>query len=253
MIGAFTPLSEWLRPQSGSIATTRISDWKRANSWRKPKFSCGSPVRETSKASGKSNCKSSVVHYTASGSELSVVGSWRLELLVRRPAEPDWRTTMPIEIGKTAPEARVPGPPPRFSGLIAALGILAACGALTALVIGLRRQRSRRTLTEFGTALILICLVALGATRISQTANADVRNPIPRSQASVAAGAKTYQAHCVVYHGADARGDGPKVQTLNPPPADLTASHIDAHTDGDLAGWIKNGYPGWQCPDSRIS
>jgi hypothetical protein len=101
---------------------------------------------------------------------------------------------MPIEIGKTAPEARVPGPPPRFSGLIAALGILAACGALTALVIGLRRQRSRRTLTEFGTALILICLVALGATRISQTANADVRNPIPRSQASVAAGAKTYQA-----------------------------------------------------------
>ena len=146
------------------------------------------------------------------------------------------------------PEARVPGPPPRFSGLIAAFGIPAAGGAVTALVVGLQRRKSRRTLTEFGIALILICVVALGTTRISQTANADVRNSIPMSQASVAAGAKTYQAHCVVCHGADARGDGPVAQTLNPPPADLTASHVDAHTDGDMAGWIKNGYPGSAMP-----
>lgn len=192
--------------------------------------------------------KSSAGHYTASGSELSVVGSWQLELLVRRPAEPDWQTTVPIDIGKTPPEARVPGPPPRFSGLLAASGILAAGGAVIALVIGLRRRKGKRTLTELGGVLILISVVALGATRTSQTANADVPNPIPMSAASVAAGEKAFQANCVACHGASGRGDGPMAQILNPPPADLTASHVDTHTDGDIYGWVKNGYPGSAMP-----
>ena len=142
---------------------------------------------------------SSVGHYTASGSELSVVGPWQLELLVRRPGEADWRMTNPIEIGSTPPEARVPGPPPRFSGLLAAAGILAAGAAVAALVIGMRRRTGKRSsLTEIGVGLVLISVVALGTTRISQTASADVPNPLPMSAASVAAGEKTYQANCVV-------------------------------------------------------
>lgn len=188
--------------------------------------------------------KSSTGHYTASGSELSVVGSWQLELLVRRPGEADWRKTIPIEIGSTPPEARVPGPPPRFSGILGAAGVLAAGGAVVALVIGIRRRTGKRSsLTEVGIGLVLISVVALGTTRISQTASADVPNPIPMSVASVTAGEQTFQAHCVVCHGTNGRGDGPMAQTLNPPPADLTASHVDAHTDGDMFGWIESGYP----------
>lgn len=187
--------------------------------------------------------------FTATGSELSVVGTWQMELIVRRPGEDDWRMTRPIEIGSTPPEARVPGPPPRFSGMLAAAGILAAGGAVVALVIGLRRRSGKRSsLTEVGIGLVLISAVALGTTRISQTASADVQNPIPMSAASVIAGEKTFQANCVVCHGASGRGDGPMAQTLNPPPADLTASHVDAHTDGDMFGWIENGYPGSAMP-----
>ncbi len=187
--------------------------------------------------------------FTASGSELSVVGNWQMELLVRRPGEADWRMTRPIEIGSTPPEARLPGPPPRFSGILAAAGILAAGGAVAALVVGLRRRTGKRSsLAEVGIGLALISAVALGTTRISQTASADVPNPIPMSAASVAAGETTFQANCVVCHGPDARGNGPMAQTLNPPPADLTASHVDAHTDGDMFGWIENGYPGSAMP-----
>jgi mono/diheme cytochrome c family protein len=76
----------------------------------------------------------------------------------------------------------------------------------------------------------------------------DLKNPIPMSATSVAAGRALFQTNCVVCHGADARGDGPMAQTLNPRPADLTASHVDIHTDGDLYGWIKNGYPGSAMP-----
>ncbi len=187
--------------------------------------------------------------FTASGSELSVVGTWQMELLVRRPGEADWRMTRPVEIGSTPPEARVPGPPPRFSGILAAAGILAAGGAVAALVIGLRRRPGKRSsLTEVGIGLVLISAVALGSTRISQTASADVPNPIPMSAASVAAGKEAFQANCAVCHGGSGRGDGPMARTLNPPPADLTASHVDAHTDGDIFGWIENGYPGSAMP-----
>jgi mono/diheme cytochrome c family protein len=181
--------------------------------------------------------------FEATGSELSVVGTWQLELLVRRPNQVDWTVTTPIEIARTPPEARVPGPPPRFGGITAGAGMLLAGITVVVAVVGIRRRKGNRFLAEVGAGLLIISVVTLAVTWIPQTATTDLQNPVPMSAASVAAGKALYQTHCAVCHGVTARGDGPMAATLNPKPADLHASHVDLHSDGDMYGWIKNGYP----------
>ncbi|MDZ7379145.1 MAG: c-type cytochrome, partial [candidate division KSB1 bacterium] len=59
------------------------------------------------------------------------------------------------------------------------------------------------------------------------------RNPLPYAAATVATGETLFRTHCTVCHGLDGRGDGPAAAGLNPRPADLTAPHVDDHTDGD--------------------
>jgi putative copper export protein/mono/diheme cytochrome c family protein len=66
-------------------------------------------------------------------------------------------------------------------------------------------------------------------------------SPTGFSAQSVAQGASLFAAHCASCHGPEGRGDGPAAASLNPPPADLTADHIYAHTDGDLFWWITHG------------
>jgi len=66
-------------------------------------------------------------------------------------------------------------------------------------------------------------------------------SPTGFSAQSVAQGASLFATHCAVCHGPEGRGDGPAAASLNPTPADLTADHIYAHTDGDLFWWITHG------------
>jgi copper transport protein len=77
----------------------------------------------------------------------------------------------------------------------------------------------------------------------------EVVNPIPATNASIAAGQSVYAQNCQICHGASARGDGPLARTMNPAPADLTA-HLapGVHPDGDIFGWISRGYPGSAMP-----
>jgi len=52
---------------------------------------------------------------------------------------------------------------------------------------------------------------------------------------------KRQAQHCATCHGVEGRGDGVLAASLNPPPADLTADHVDDHSDGDLFWWITYG------------
>jgi hypothetical protein len=54
-------------------------------------------------------------------------------------------------------------------------------------------------------------------------------------------GAALFAPHCAVCHGAEARGDGPAAKSLPVAPADLTAAHFWAHTEGDLFWFISHG------------
>ncbi|MBV8119967.1 MAG: copper homeostasis membrane protein CopD, partial [Alphaproteobacteria bacterium] len=58
---------------------------------------------------------------------------------------------------------------------------------------------------------------------------------------SIERGARLYSENCALCHGAGGKGDGPAAATLPNRPADLTAPHLFAHTDGDLFWWVSNG------------
>ena len=56
-----------------------------------------------------------------------------------------------------------------------------------------------------------------------------------------------FQQNCVVCHGADGRGDGPRAAELNPAPADFRL-HVPAHDDPQLFYYISDGFPGSEMP-----
>jgi putative copper export protein/mono/diheme cytochrome c family protein len=66
-------------------------------------------------------------------------------------------------------------------------------------------------------------------------------SPTGFSVESIAAGEGLFAAHCAACHGAEGRGDGPAGAPLKTTPADLTADHVYAHTDGELLWWITHG------------
>ena len=57
----------------------------------------------------------------------------------------------------------------------------------------------------------------------------------------IASGAQLFAQNCVSCHGAVGRGDGPLAKGLDIPPADLTASHLWEHSDGELFWWLTHG------------
>lgn len=184
------------------------------------------------------------LRFEAQGQELSVVGQWDLELILRRPNTVDWRVQTPIDVQRLPPADRVPGQPPRFEGYTAAAAVLLGGLAIALIVASLRRRRiegSSRFVTEAGLALAVISALILVVTSFSSDSVARSENPIPRDADSVALGRSIYLENCTTCHGEDARGDGPDAVGMLPPPADLYADHVDDHTDETIYWWIRLG------------
>jgi putative copper export protein/mono/diheme cytochrome c family protein len=66
-------------------------------------------------------------------------------------------------------------------------------------------------------------------------------SPTGFSAQSIAVGEGLFATHCATCHGTEGRGDGPAGAALKTMPADLTADHVYAHTDGELLWWITHG------------
>jgi putative copper resistance protein D len=115
---------------------------------------------------------------------------------------------------------------------------IACAAALIAVGIGMRRIRWPAI--AIGAAII----VYLAASRLPTTAaypTTFYASPIEFSTQSIAEGERLFATHCVSCHGQEGRGDGPWAALLKTEPADLTADHVYAHTDGDLFWWITHG------------
>jgi mono/diheme cytochrome c family protein len=63
---------------------------------------------------------------------------------------------------------------------------------------------------------------------------AQLPNPIPSDDASVAAGKSIYAKNCLACHGRAGHGDGPAASSLKPRPRDLSDPKIAGQTDGEL-------------------
>lgn len=80
-----------------------------------------------------------------------------------------------------------------------------------------------------------------GELTVERAAYESRKNPIARTQASVARGEALYRIYCVPCHGAGGKGDGPVTPRFIPPP-DLTGPQIQGRTDGHISYYI--GYGG---------
>ena len=67
-------------------------------------------------------------------------------------------------------------------------------------------------------------------------------SPTEFAATAIAHGARLFAANCAVCHGVEARGDGPAARSLPLVPADLTADHFRAHSDGELYWFISHGF-----------
>ena len=56
--------------------------------------------------------------------------------------------------------------------------------------------------------------------------------------------------NCVACHGAEGHGDGPAANSLPIHPADLTAQHLWAHTDGEMFWYLTHGF---DAPDGSLA
>ena len=106
--------------------------------------------------------------------------------------------------------------------------------------------------------IVCIGVVALGA-QGKPGGNPEalkLKNPVPATAESVAAGQVIYKRRCGACHGADGKGGPPKEDYLKAPPNLIDGSWDHGSSDGEIYWVIKNGVPpdllmeGW---DDRLS
>ena len=120
--------------------------------------------------------------------------------------------------------------------------VVALCAAVALVVVGALWRRVRWP------ALVLAAIIGGGAIPHLSPLLVDAypttffASPTEFAATAIVHGAHLYAANCVPCHGAEGHGDGPSAASLPIHPADLTAQHLWAHTDGDLYWYLTHGF-----------
>jgi copper transport protein len=204
--------------------------------------------------------------FAAVSSNITVDGTWQLEVIVRRRGLDDVRTAFRTPFNSPDVAAQppsldaIPTPvsvPPRQ---LISIALMATGLALTFWISRTRdvRRRERASLYAASFAVAMIGGVLYARASLAPPLPQDVRamrNPFPPDTASIARGRELYEQQCVTCHGLSGRGDGPLAASLRPRPADFRVHMAAGHTDGELFTWLSKGVPGTAMPpfEAQIS
>jgi mono/diheme cytochrome c family protein len=82
--------------------------------------------------------------------------------------------------------------------------------------------------------------------------NKSERNPLPPTEANIAAGKEAFAHYCVACHGMDGQNTGvPFADKLSPPAPLLSSTEVQSYTDGQLKWVIDNGISPSGMPGSK--
>jgi copper transport protein len=204
-----------------------------------------------------------------SGVYTPVLGTWQLEVIVRRIGQLDESTSFELPVILPLPPQLVPPPDTGFGVPLplAALWAILPAGmlgwaiplTLLGLAAGLgvldRRGGSRaRSLLRAGVVLVAVLLGVGAASRAAvEAANqppaaaAAMANPQPATADSILRGRELYLANCAACHGINGDGDGPTVAGWLPPLRTL-GEEVPDLSDGALAHRIAVGSAGTRMP-----
>ena len=138
------------------------------------------------------------------------------------------------------PTAQALDDPDLRTEAIAALAAAVAGVGLAAVCVAVRRVRW----FVLGPAalLLLAAIPHLDLFFVAAYPTSFFTSPTDFAATGIAHGERLFAANCASCHGAEGRGDGPAPPPLPIRPADLTAAHFRAHSDGDLYWFIADGF-----------
>jgi mono/diheme cytochrome c family protein len=204
------------------------------------------------------------------------VGTWELEVLVRRGRLEEDRVAFPLNVRAVLRPSPLPPPSTgtQILGLVAAptRGLPAGAAGWAApilllggviVLLGADWHRARRGIQPWRPgrwlrSAALLVAVAAGTSLLARDAVATANqapaewralvNPVADDPTAVEAGEALYNANCASCHGPNGAGDGVAVGQLATRPADL-AGIVPHRLDGELAWTIVGGVAGTQMPE----
>jgi copper transport protein len=204
-----------------------------------------------------------------SGVYTPVLGTWQVEVIVRRVGELDESTSFELPVVLPLPPQRVPPPDTGFGvplplawlWTLLPMGMLgwAVPVTLLALAAGLglldrqRRSTARSVVRAAAVLLAVVCGVGVASRAAVDAANqppppaAAMANPQPASADSILRGHDLYLANCAACHGINGDGDGPTAAGWLPPLRPL-GEEVPLLSDGALAYRIAVGSAGTRMP-----
>jgi mono/diheme cytochrome c family protein len=198
--------------------------------------------------------------YTVSGANISLNGTWQIEVAIRRPNAFDQFAAFRVQAEGDGRIVAQSDQPTLIDTVIRTLDIYGTpIGAAAILLFALGwvflvyHAAGSRVWVMIELVLPSVVLTPLAAVSLvtfarDTTPAASLVNPFVPDSESIARGEALYQTNCISCHGPAGKGDGVNAPQLNPRPADFTAGHTDAHPDGDVFFWIQNGVTGSAMP-----